>query len=91
MSLLHYDCVGIDAWKTKWGRRVDGSATAVRIRPNRQKQLDLFKEAYGKENAEIELYSRLHKISKYQQLILRIFGLLIVVKLKNELFLRPKA
>ena len=71
----------------------EGESTVQRqrseIRPNRQKQLDLFKEAYGKENNEIELYSRLHKISKYQRFILRILGLLTVIKLKNELFLRP--
>ncbi len=91
VSLLHYDCVGIDAWNTKWRRRIDGSATAVRIRPNRKKQLELFKEAFGKENEEILLYSRLHKISRYQRFILRIFGLLKVIKLKDELFLRPKA
>jgi hypothetical protein len=90
VTLLHYDCVGIDAWKTKWRRRIDGSATAVRIRPARQKQLDLFKEAYGNANDEIALYASLHKISKYQQLVLRILGLLTVIKLKDELFLRPK-
>ena len=90
VALLHYDCIGIDAWRTKWARRIDGSGAAVRIRPNRQKQLELFKAAYGKANDEIALYNRLYRITKYQRFVLRTLRLLTVIKLKNELFLRPK-
>jgi hypothetical protein len=79
ITLLHYDCVGIDDWKRKWLRRVDSSGTAIGMRPARAKQLDLFKEAYGDESRERALYGRLHRVSPRQRKLLLDIGLLTII------------
>jgi hypothetical protein len=87
--LLHYDSVGIEAWRTKWRRRIDGSGTAVRIRANRREQLERFTKAGGDESAERVIYNNLHRISRYQHFVLKMLGLIKVVKLNARLFDRP--
>ena len=83
--LLHYDCIGIDDWRRKWLRRIDASGTAAGMRPARTKQLDLFKQAYGDESKERDLYSRLHKVSEQQKQLLLTLGLLQVITLSPEM------
>jgi hypothetical protein len=82
ITLLHYDCVGIDDWKRKWSRRIDATGTATDMRPARNKQLELFKQAYGDEASERALYSLLHKVSESQKALLMSLGLLTVVSLE---------
>jgi hypothetical protein len=67
ITLLHYDCIGLEDWKRKWERRLDGSGTADGMRPGRLRQLELFKRAYGKPAQERELYARLHMVSESQR------------------------
>jgi hypothetical protein len=67
ITLLHYDCIGLEDWKRKWERRLDGSGTADGMRPGRLRQLELFKHAYGKPAQERELYARLHMASVSQR------------------------
>jgi Glycosyl transferase family 2 len=88
--LLHYDCVGIEAWRTKWRRRMDGSGTAIRIRTNRREQFEYFKRVCGDKYAERMIYNKLHRISRYQHFVLRMCGLIKVVKLNSRLFDRDK-
>jgi hypothetical protein len=91
LVLLHYDCVGIENWKNKWVKRIHDPKINPRLRPNRVKQRELFIEAYGNASAELELYSRLHKISERDKRILMQRGLLRVITLPHELFMRPQA
>jgi hypothetical protein len=85
ITLLHYDCIGIDDWKRKWSRRIDATGTATEMRSARNKQLELFKQAYGNEASERALYSRLHKVSEHQKALLMTLGLLTVVSLEPAL------
>jgi hypothetical protein len=89
ITLLHYDCVGIEDWRNKWISRLDKPEIMARLRPHRVRQQELFKKAYGNAAAELELYSRLHKISEHQKSVLMQHGLLTVITLQHELFERP--
>jgi hypothetical protein len=86
ITLLHYDCIGIDDWKRKWLRRIDASGTAAGMRPARTKQLELFKQAFGDEMAERKLYARMHKVSQVQKRLLLELGLLTVIRLEPDMF-----
>ena len=90
ITLLHYDCVGIDAWKTKWAKRLHDPPEGTHRRPNRQRQLELFEKAYGKPADELALYSRPHKILEHDKRVLMQHGLLTRVTLPHEMFERPK-
>jgi hypothetical protein len=89
--LLHFDCIGIADWKTKWARRLDHPGAVERLRSNRRRQMELFRHVYGNAAAELALYSRLHKIPERQKSLLMQHGLLSVVTLPSELFERPKS
>jgi glycosyltransferase involved in cell wall biosynthesis len=90
ITLLHYDCVGIDAWKRKWINRLNQPGVETSVRPNRLKQFELFKKAYGNAAEELALFSRLHKISDHDKRVLVQYGLLTVITLPHETFERPK-
>jgi len=49
IRLLHFDCIGFDTWKSKWSRRLDGSATAKKMRKNRRIQFQEFERARVRE------------------------------------------
>jgi hypothetical protein len=89
ITLLHYDCVGLDDWKEKWTTRLGQPGSVERLRPNRVRQVELFKQACGNPAAESRLYSRLHMTPDRQKDILKQHGLLTVIKLHPELFERP--
>ncbi|MGA7384750.1 MAG: glycosyltransferase family 2 protein, partial [Methylocella sp.] len=91
IKLLHYDCVGMEAWKTKWAGRIDGSRAVAATRPNRKRQLEVFREAFVKYGDELaNLYNRLYIIPKYERIVLKLLGLLELIKLDADLFARPK-
>lgn len=89
IKLLHYDCVGVDAWKSKWISRIDGSVTCMG--DNRQRQLDVFAEAYSdNEEAMLKLYKRLYFVPKYEQIILRLLNMLTTIQISRDLFDSPR-
>lgn len=77
IRLLHFDCVGLEAWKTKWIRRIDGTGTPNSIGPSRRMQLELFREAYESDESQVleTLYERLHLLTSYERTILRGLGM----------------
>lgn len=76
--LLHYDACGFEVWKRKWGRRLDGSAPADRMRPARIRQLEAFAEARasGRSGALSALYRDLHLLRPREVVALRALGFL---------------
>lgn len=88
--LLHFDCVGLDAWKSKWLGRIKGAAIGSSMRGNRKKQLEFFAEAFAGGDEKIrELYKRLHTIPRRVRLVLMLLGMLGTVKVDSKLFLPP--
>ncbi len=87
IELLHFDCVGIENWKLKWDRRLDGSGKATNMRDNRRKQLLLYKKERNSDPDKLRsLYKRLYFIPKHEQLLLYVFGMLKKIKLDEILF-----
>ncbi len=87
IQLLHYDGVGMDSWKLKWDRRLDGTAKEISLRDNRKKQMRLYKNAKQNGNIELKsLFKRMHFIPEQEKKYLYILGMLKKIKLKPELF-----
>ena len=87
IKLLHYDCIGIDDWRKKWSRRLDGTTIFTEMSENRKRQLELFAEALAEGNNQIlALYKRLYFIPKYERRILQALGMLTEIKLNRKLF-----
>jgi hypothetical protein len=77
IELLHYDCIGIKNWKSKWNRRLDGSGTAINMRNNRVSQLTLYEEANKNgEEAARNLYKRMHLLTTWERFVLTGLGML---------------
>jgi hypothetical protein len=91
VKILHYDCCGLDAFRTKWRRRLDGTATAVKMRKNRVRQLQAFEKRLADEHQLVRLYERLYFLPPYEQRVLRALGLLTTVALDPRLFDPPPA
>jgi len=89
IMLLHYDCVGIDSWKTKWLGRMNVSAVKG-LGSNRKRQLELFAKALHQDNTELRgLYRQVYLIPKYEQMILGMLNMLASVQLDKKLFEPP--
>jgi hypothetical protein len=89
IKLLHFDCIGIENWITKWHRRLDGTAIAKDMRENRRKQMGLFEAAINKDKeALVHLYGALHKIPLYEKLVLFLLGMLKKISIDPTLFER---
>ncbi len=87
IQLLHYDCVSLDDWRTKWDRRLDGSGIAVGMRSNRQRQMEFYKKAKDKnDNSLSELFNRLHNVRRRERPFLYVFNMLTRVNLDTNLF-----
>ncbi len=85
--LLHYDCVGIESWKEKWDRRIDGSGMAKGLRKNRAKQMQLYQEAKIKGDHYLtKLYRRLYLLPVHEVVLLWVIGLLKRVSINKTLF-----
>ncbi|GGK80891.1 glycosyltransferase family 2 protein [Amphritea balenae] len=85
IQLLHYDCVGINDWKVKWDRRIDGTGKSTTIRKNRKQQLNEYINAKEK-NTLSSLYKRMHRLRKSEYLQLFSLRMITQVKLNKELF-----
>lgn len=85
IKLLHFDCIGIDNWRQKWERRIDGSGRAVEMRDNRQAQMEYYIEAKEAGSDTLKkAYLNMYGIPKYQQLVLMMLGLLERIKIKGN-------
>lgn len=79
--VLHFDCCGLDSFRTKWCRRFEGTATASRMRESRSRQGEELKRHMGDEGKVKELYERLYFLSRYERLVLRTLGLIKKVEI----------
>lgn len=78
IKLLHYDCIGFEAWKRKWSRRFDGTATASEMRENRQQQFDEFRSALEEGDEALSvLYQKMQVIPKKERAVLHKLNMLI--------------
>jgi histidyl-tRNA synthetase len=87
--ILHYDCQGYSSWKNKWKSRINGSANfdITRFSKQRRKQMQLFREASSKGEQEIKnLFKNLYHLTKYEQTILYLTGLLKKINHDPDLF-----
>lgn len=75
--LLHHDAIGLDAWRTKWDRRVAAGDTAEMGR-RRCRQQAAYVEA-RKAGEEAALFADLYALRPWQQTVLRRLGLLLNV------------
>jgi hypothetical protein len=85
--LLHFDSHDFERWKLKWEQRSSGQTKVVRIRSNRQHQLEAFASAHQQGDAALRrLYRTLCCIPAYEILILRLLRMLEAVRLEPQLF-----
>jgi hypothetical protein len=85
--LLHFDSHDFDRWRLKWEQRSSGQTKVVRIRSNRQHQLEVFTRARQQGDAALRrLYRQLCCIPAREILILRLLGMLETVRLDPRLF-----
>lgn len=90
IKLLHYDCVGIDAWKSKRLGRLEKSSVKG-LRGHIKKQQELFASALSRDGAALHhLYRENYIIPKFEQKILRLLNMLAYVHIDKKLFERPK-
>jgi len=78
-SVLHYDCMGFELWKTKWLRRVQEEAVfdVERFAPLRKKQMRQIRTAIQQRSEQelTALYKRWYFIGKSEQRIMQGLGL----------------
>lgn len=87
IQLLHYDGVDINAWKTKWDRRIDESAKAIRMSENRKMQFLLYQKAKKEGDESISfLFKKMHGLKINEKIILHILGMLTSVHITPDLF-----
>lgn len=87
LKLLHFDCVSFNAWKLKWGRRLDGSAFAKNMRKNRKIQFQEFEEAKKQGHEQLQLlYKKRHVVSKREKIVLLILGMIEKNNIHPKLF-----
>jgi hypothetical protein len=87
--LLHFDCVGFEAWKAKGLKRIEpGSVTG--LRGNRLRQQELFADALGRGDEEElkKMYREMFTIPRHEQRILRLLGMMTTVNIDPILFLQ---
>ena len=93
IKLLHFDCCGLDAWKTKWLQRLRDTPESSRRRsPARNMQLKEFRNAYAGPNREeklLELYNRLYGFPRYEKMILSGLNMLTRIRINQTWFEGP--
>lgn len=89
ITLLHFDCIGVEDWKVKWSGKANVSSPEKlnRLRKGRMKQLEYFQKA-EKDNEEslINAYTKLHFIPSHEKLILKSLGILRSIAIDRSLF-----
>lgn len=87
IKLLHFDCVGMDSWKSKWLCRIDVSANTNVLGKNRKRQMEVFAEALGGNEEKLrELYGEIYVIPNYEQIVLRLLNMMTTIKVDGRLF-----
>ncbi|MGD2055608.1 MAG: glycosyltransferase family 2 protein [Gammaproteobacteria bacterium] len=90
LKLLHFDCCDYEAWKNKWERRIDGTATASYMRPNRKRQLEEFRNIYtNNSGALVDLYKRMYFLDEDARQFLMNLGVLARFRIDGNLFAAP--
>lgn len=86
--LLHYFCCNYDDWKRKWIWRIDGSGRAKDMQPRENKYLEEFRKVYNQkdENKLREFYKKQYFISDIKKRLYTALGILLRIKLKENLF-----
>ena len=86
---LHFDCCTFEEWKVKWGRRLDGTATAKDMRKERRQQFAEFERVFqsGLELALRSTYRRRYGISGIQLALLAALGFVRRVHLHDGCFI----
>ena len=88
-AVLHFDCMGYERWKSKWTRRIDGSAhfETDRFRPDRKRIMERFASALqsGSEDKLRELYQRMYFLSLRERTVLQGLGMIERIILAEEL------
>lgn len=74
--ILHFDCCGLDVFRQKWRRRIEGKAVVPRMSRKRKMQREEVKRHIGDEEEMRKLYERLYFISDRNRSILYNLGLL---------------
>lgn len=75
--LLHYDAIGLDAWRVKWDRRTAaGDTMEMGRRRRRQHAAYVAARSRGEEAA---LFNRLYGLNRAQRAVLRALGLLTAI------------
>lgn len=87
--LLHFDCVGIDAWKAKRLGRLD-KLSIKGLRGHIKRQQEIFAKALNDGEELRRLYRENYIIPKYEQMILRMLNMLASVQIDKKLFAPPK-
>jgi hypothetical protein len=92
IKLLHFDCCSLETWKTKWTRRLDGTAIVTHMRKNRRRQYEAFARAFQKGDEErlLALYRRLYFIPEKEKRILNRLNLLTYIPIDKQLFDTPR-
>jgi hypothetical protein len=80
--VLHYDCCGVKAFRSKWSRRFDGTETVARLRENRKRQGKAVERHVHDDKRLTRLFEELYFLSSYEQLVLRLLGLVRRVRVK---------
>lgn len=90
IRLLHYDCIGIDVWKSKWDRRIDASGKVIDFSVMSRTRAEQFRTYRQTKQTGIEelsrLYTRLYMIPEHEKAILFRLGMLKEIKLDRTLF-----
>jgi hypothetical protein len=92
IQLLHFDCCGLAAWKTKWTRRLGETALATKMRKNRRRQGEVFARAshQGGDQVLLDLYRRLYFIPQREKRILTRLHMLTSIQIDRKLFDKPR-
>jgi len=90
-ALLHFDAYDFEVWRLKWKRRLDGTASAERMRPARRRLKRQFDVAFdaGDEQTLQEMFRQWHMATWRERMVLRSLGLLRRISLDQRLFELP--
>lgn len=90
IKLLHYDCVGFDAWKAKRLGRININSVKG-LRGHIKLQQELFDNALRKDVNELRLlYRQVYLLPKYERMVLRALNMLKTIYIDKALFETPK-
>ncbi len=90
ITLLHFDCCGLDIFRQKWARRVTGSGECERLGKKRSKQLQEFSDAHDDSPEAVEnLYKRIYYFAEHEIRYLKLIGMAQELSVPHTLFEQP--